>query len=36
LRIADGDAFLVVCRLTIPRLLLQPLYSLGRRRHSAR
>lgn len=32
LNIAEGDAFLVVCRLTLPRLLLQPLHSLRRRR----
>jgi hypothetical protein len=35
LRAVDGDAFLIVCRLTIPRLLLQPFYSLGRRRQLA-
>lgn len=32
LNIPDGDAFLVVCRLTIPRLLLQPWHSIKRRR----
>jgi hypothetical protein len=32
LRIGDGDAFLVVCRLTIPRLLLQPFHSFKKRR----
>lgn len=32
LNVADGDAFLVLCRLSIPRLLLQPWHSIRRRR----
>jgi hypothetical protein len=32
LNLANGDAFLVLCRLTIPSLLLQPWHSLRRRR----